>query len=158
MRGLVLLIVAGWAQLALHAPLLPARVACHFGAGGAANGWMTKPALLVFQAVELTLLPLFMLALAHFLPRLPPRWLSLPRRDYWLDAGRREATYAYLQHFTLGMAILMQLFMLALAQAVLVANTSRPVRLPALFGFVLAGFLAFTAAMIAAMYWRFRAR
>ena len=70
---------------------LPERIASHFANGGAANGWMSRDAYVVIVLAMATLLPLFIVAMMARLPRMNPRRIRLPHRDYWLAPERRDA-------------------------------------------------------------------
>ncbi len=70
--------------------VLPERVAIHFGAGGAANGWSSTNA----NALLMAGVDLLLFCSIYFSPwlieRIPARWISLPNRDYWLTPENKE--------------------------------------------------------------------
>ena len=99
-----LILAAAW-HIDATVALLPDSVATHFAGGGRPNGWMTREGYRVFMLLFVTLLPLFMVAMAGWLPRLfppPPifptattgwrrsgatrRWISSPRTPAGWDA------------------------------------------------------------------------
>ena len=151
--GIVLLAIA---QCAHDFPLLPERLASHFAASGAPNGWMTKSQFLWTYAV--VLLPA--LAIEFWVSRQiankPDAELRLPNKVYWLSAERRSKTYAYFDSFFAwyGCAFLfVAVFTMGLAMR---ANLHTPVHLPtAPIVSVLIGFVLFNVAAIAAMLRRF---
>jgi hypothetical protein len=92
--ALVLLLAA--ADLAWHYPQLPERVATHFNAAGVADGWSSRRSYLTLTIINLAVLSLLFPGL-HLLVRiLPPRWINLPRRDYWFAPQREHYTRARL--------------------------------------------------------------
>jgi uncharacterized membrane protein len=74
-------------------PLLPARVAVHFGAGGAANGWGTKDSFVTTLAATYCVLVIVFGALPFLFRLIPDSMINLPNKDYWLSPERREETY-----------------------------------------------------------------
>jgi serine/threonine protein kinase len=127
--------------LAWTAPLLPGRVASHFGGEGQANGWMSRPGYLLFVG----LLPLVLAGIFWGISRLSNRYPSLiniPRRDYWLAPERREATATLLQWWLLWLGCLMVVFFSCLHFLTLEANNASPAQLPmGPFLFVIISFL-----------------
>ncbi|MDE2489499.1 MAG: DUF1648 domain-containing protein [Elusimicrobia bacterium] len=82
-------------------PLLPDRVASHFGLSGAPDGWMPKRAFVGFEVGVVLLLGAALLAASRSLSRRTNERLNLPHKDYWLAPERREATLAYFREFFL---------------------------------------------------------
>src|SRR5258708_39905629 len=80
---------------------LPEQVASHFASGGAANGWMSREAYVLIVLAMATLLPLFIVAMMARLPRMNPRRIRLPHRDYWLPPERRGAAFPTVAGFAL---------------------------------------------------------
>jgi hypothetical protein len=129
---------SGWAStvvvgsvtgIALTADRLPARVASHFGAGGAANGFMARDVYLAFT-IGLAVLPPVLVGLTIALSlKYFPQFLNLPNRDYWLAPERRGATAAYLAVHTAWLAALLSVFVLGIHLLVLRANRSVPPQL-----------------------------
>jgi uncharacterized membrane protein len=150
------ILAGGLLQCAHDFPLLPERMASHFGASGAANGWMTKSQfLLVYAAI---LLPAFFLEfwLHRRIATTPEKRINLPNKDYWLAPERRAETFAYFENFFAwyGCAfLLLEVFAMALA---IRANFQSPPRMPAVpIVTAIAAFLAFNIAWIVAMLRRF---
>jgi len=98
-RTLSLLVFLGTGTLCVaqawyYYPLLPARVASHFGASGAPNGWMPKGALVWTDIIAVAMQALLFLATASSLPKYPDSRINLPNKSYWLAPPRREETFA----------------------------------------------------------------
>jgi hypothetical protein len=138
---------------------LPARVATHFGPGGAANGWMSRDAYVATMALLALLVPMLAGVGTTLMPRRWPRLVNLPMRDYWLAAPRREATLATLHRFGLALGVLTACLMVGIHVAILEANGRSPPRqVPTEILRVLMPFGGAVAALVIAMAVRFRRR
>jgi Domain of unknown function (DUF1648) len=108
---------------------LPQTVASHFGANGRANGWMSRDGYVLFMLCFSLGVPLFMVLTIGWLPRVMPRLINLPNRDYWLSGERRDEALGYLLAHAYRLGSVTLLFMLGLHLLVLDANTVQPPRL-----------------------------
>ena len=150
------ILLAGVLRCLHDFPLLPDRVASHFGPAGDANGWMTKSQFLLTYA--LVLLPA--LAVEFWLPRRIARTggdrLRLPNKEFWLAPEHRSETFAYFDKFFAwyGCALLaLEVFAMGLAMR---ANFMDPPRLPTmLIVSGIAAFVLFNVAGVIAMRRRF---
>src|ERR1041385_876092 len=89
---LVLLLAAFFFLVLGSRPLLPDRLATHFGPNGRPNGWMSRDAFVRFEVI-IALVPVAVVyALGILGGALPPSLISLPNRDYWLASERRART------------------------------------------------------------------
>lgn len=135
---------------------LPEQVATHFGAGGQADGWMTRHGYVLFM----TALTIGMTTLVSFvagtLPRKFPQWTNVPNRDYWLAAEQREDSLAFLSAHGKRLGYVIAMMMLAMHYILLLANHTRPPTLPgAKFSAVLMGFVIALVWWIVRLYRRF---
>jgi len=73
-------------------PKLPQKLATHFGAGGAANGWMDKGGFLVFYLGLCAFMVAIFLLMPRFVALFPDSMINLPNKDYWLAPERRART------------------------------------------------------------------
>ena len=154
---LVALVLGGLAFVGMTATQLPPTVATHFGAGGVANGWMSRGGYTVFAMLLTLMLPLVVFASVGWLPYRFERFVNLPHRDAWLGAAHRAATLAWLRAFGVGLALLMALLAIGLHAAILAAHAQSPPRLDE--PVFIAGLLVFVAAVVGAviaMQMRFR--
>jgi uncharacterized membrane protein len=137
-------------------PLLPERVASHFGASGAANGWMSKSQFFTVYAVMLLPALAVEFWVARRIARTGGAKLNMPNKEYWLAPERRAATFAYFEKFFAwyGWAFLaLEVFVMGLAMR---ANLDSPPRLPAGPTLaVLLAFVFFNVVALAAMFRRF---
>jgi uncharacterized membrane protein len=150
------ILLAGLLRCLHDFPLLPDRVASHFGPAGTANGWMTKSQFLLTYAI--VLLPAF--AVEFWLPRRVARTggdrLRLPNKEYWLAPERRSETFAYFEKFFAwyGCALLgLEVFAMGLAMR---ANLKNPPQLPtAPIVSAILVFVLFNVLAVIAMFLRF---
>jgi hypothetical protein len=149
------ILAAGVLQCVHDFPLLPDRMASHFGASGIPNGWMTKSQFLIVYAV--VVIPAA--ALEFWIPRRIAKnraRLNLPNKEYWLGPERHAETFGYLNAFFAwyGCAFLL-LEVLAMGLAMR-ANFNDPVQLPTgPIVSALAAFLLFNVVAVITMCRRF---
>jgi uncharacterized membrane protein len=150
------IVFAAIAQCVHDFPLLPDRMASHFGVSGMPNGWMTKPQFFITYAVML-LLPLVVeFRVSHRIANKPDAKLRLPNKEYWLAPEHRAETFAYFDSFFawFGCALLfVEVFAMGVAMR---ANFDAPPQLPTgPIVSVIVGFVLFNAAAVIAMLRRF---
>lgn len=142
--------------LVLSAPLLPERVATHFGGGGRPNGWMSRSSHLLFLGAIGVGLPLLFAGIARLIKLSPTRFLNIPHREYWLSPERRSETCAYVSRQLLWLACLMVVFFTGIQYLTIQANRMSPVRLPMeLFLPLVGAFVLSLGAWVIALIWRF---
>lgn len=143
--GYSLLVAAGLVtliQVFLYSSNLPPRVASHFGPNGAADGWMTRASFLALHLGLQTSCAALLLAIARFGRLLPDSLLSMPHKDYWLHADRREVTLDYTEALLTCIAGITATFLAGVFQCVYQANVdgtgrlSSSVFLPLLIGYI----------------------
>lgn len=136
-------------------PRLPDRVASHFGASGAPNGWMGKGVFVGFYVGLIALLGFLLAKTAGGLAGMADSRVNIPNKEYWLAPERREESLGFISRhfywfgaatFALVLDFMHQAFRVNLGQA---AGLERP--------FLSLGcYLVVTAAWIAGLYARFR--
>lgn len=105
---------------------LPDPVATKFGSGGAPVSFMSRSGYITFILGFTTLMPMFMVGMIGYLPRLMPGAVNVPHRDYWLAPARRAATLDFLTSQGYWMAALMASFLTALHWLTVQANLATP--------------------------------
>ncbi len=135
----LLLLILAAALIYTTSSWLPVRVATHFGTGGVANGWMTRDGYVVFILALTTLLPLFIVAMTGFLPRVAASQIRIRDRDHWLSPTRRAETLAWLASHACWLGIVIVLFLLGIHLLTVEANMQVPARLSEPHIFVLLG-------------------
>jgi hypothetical protein len=132
-------------------------VATHFGGGFLANGWMQRDGYLRFSFTFAIVLPAIVAGIVGWLPRIVPRYVNIPYRDYWLDPERCAATFETIAVRGLLLGALLCVFMGGVHWLILQANAVVPPRLPAqLFWTMLIAFLTAFAFWVWAFWSRFR--
>jgi uncharacterized membrane protein len=158
MRTLLCLVFAANVLLwLLSLVVLPDQVAVHFGRGGAPDSWASKEwNALLFVLLETPLFLLFWYA--PLLPLgLPPRFVSVPNKDYWLREENRPAFKRRFQERMDRFGTAFFLFFFCIGLLTLQANLSQPVRLnERLFLLFLVLFLIYTVVWTVGLFRAFR--
>jgi len=83
------IVLAAIAQCIHDFPLLPDRMASHFGASGMPNGWMTKTQFMCLYAV--VLLPALAIEfwVSNRIANKPASKVNLPNKEFWMAPERR---------------------------------------------------------------------
>ena len=89
-------VIASMLQIAMMGPLLPERIASHFGASGEANGYMDRSSFLTLHGFLAVFLTLMISGVSFLLPSLPNESINLPNKAYFLAPERRRETLDYL--------------------------------------------------------------
>ena len=136
---------------------LPPVVATHFGADGAANGYMTHAVYVRFMLAFVVLLPwLVNFAMERILSS-PRANINLPNRDHWLSESQRGPTIDYLLRHMRWFGLLLAAFLCAMHALVVSANAAVP---PALdntrFSIALGAYMLVIVLWIVALRRRFR--
>jgi uncharacterized membrane protein len=150
------IVLAAIAQCVHDFPLLPDRLASHFGAAGMPNGWMTKPQFFITYAV--VLLPALIVEFwAHRrVAKTPDGKLRLPNKEYWLAPEHRAETFAYFKSFFAWFGCAFLLVEVSAMGLAMRANFDTPPLLPTgPIVSVIAGFVLYNVAAVIAMLRRF---
>ena len=92
--GLLLAIgVLDWVR---RYPLLPARMASHFGPHGEVTNWQSKEQFFMTMVVVVGVSFVAGFVVPQLIGVLPANMVNLPHKEYWLAAERREETMRYL--------------------------------------------------------------
>ncbi len=108
---------------------LPDRLATHFNVAGEPNGWASRAQ---WRSVSLfmgTALPLGAVALLWVIRLFPARTFNIPRRDHWLSAEQRGATFAWFLRHGWWLGCLELCFFIGVEWTVWRANLVSPPRL-----------------------------
>jgi serine/threonine-protein kinase len=156
-RGIFFAIVlATIAQCVHDFPLLPDRLASHFGASGIPNGWMTKTQFMLMYGVVLLPALTIEFLVSHQIANKPDARLNLPNKEYWLAPERRAETFAYFETFFAWYGCVF-LFVVVYAMGLAMrANFETPPQLPTgPIASDIAGFVLFNVGAVIAMLRRF---
>jgi len=135
---------------------LPAVVASHFGAGGAANGFSDKGTYTMLMLALVVGMPLLFAASTLLVRALPPELINMPNKKYWLAPERRAATIDALASLLLQFGVVVAVFLCFMHWLVVRANSLQPPTLPESWFFTgLAVFGAATVIWVLLLYRRF---
>lgn len=87
-----LVLAIGAASVWWSSGLLPELVASHFGAGGAANGFMPRGQYMGFMLALVLAVPSLIFFAGRLASSVQVRFINLPNKQYWLAPERRAAT------------------------------------------------------------------
>jgi hypothetical protein len=153
----IALAASGAAFIIATAGDLPAQVASHFGRTDQPNAWTPRDTYVAIMVGAATLLPLFLVTLITWLPRVFPGAVNIPNRDYWLAPERRQHLLSILADFGWAFGCLLTLFIVGVHWVVVAANTSAPTQLPDRpFQALIAAFIAAMCVWTVALCLRFR--
>ena len=155
---LVACLAAAGAQMAYYYPLLPERMATHFGPSGLPDGWMTKNAFMVTYAGLLAFTTLGFVGIGSRMSAIPNDLINLPNKDYWLASERRASSFAFLQAQMTWFGVATAALLLAMMQLVFQANLSPVTRLGNTAWLYLILYLAYTAVWTVGLIRRFGRR
>ena len=120
-------VVASVLYVYLSSALMPDPVASHFGVDGRANNRMSRDTYRLFMTGMTLLIPLLLVLFQALLPRVLARFVSIPRRDYWLATPERRAQMLdYLERHTLISGLAPPLFFAGIQWLVVDANSRVP--------------------------------
>lgn len=157
LAALGIVLAAAAAFVVATSSSLPPTVASHFGVGGVANGFMTRPGYVTFMVGMMLGLAALFEGLPRLLRGLRTASFNLPNRDYWLAPERRDATLDDLQRRMRWLACAMLALLAYVHWLVVQANAIQPPVLPEqAFILGLAGFAVAVIAWIVAFLRRFR--
>lgn len=135
---------------------LPGVVASHFGPGGVANGFMSKNTYELFMLALVVGVPALLASFPRLLRIVPPQFVNLPHREYWLAPERRAATLEILTSFSLWFAMVLAVFLCFCHWLVIQAHATQPPKPPKICFFAGLGlFSAVTLAWVTLLFRRF---
>jgi len=116
------LVLGAVADLAVHYPRLPEKVATHFNESGQADGWSTRRSYVWTWSCSVGLLPVMILGSIAAVRFLPARWVNVPHREFWLAPGQIEFTRAIVAGMVHWIGVATFLFTIVLNHLTLRAN------------------------------------
>ena len=107
----IVLLLLCLGQAAYYYPLLPDRVASHFGASGQPDAWSSKESFVKIYFIVVVFIVLLFPGIGLMLRKIPTSLMNLPNKDYWLSPERSQDTIDVLsrQFLWFGSATLMLL-------------------------------------------------
>jgi uncharacterized membrane protein len=92
----ILLLMLCIAHAVYYYPLLPDRVASHFGASGQPDAWSGKASFVKLYLIMVAFIAVLFPGIGLILRKIPAYLINLPNKDYWLAPERSEETIAVL--------------------------------------------------------------
>jgi uncharacterized membrane protein len=105
---------------------MPESVASHFGAGGVADGFMSRESYARFMVALVVIVPSLVFFTTRLASRLPVALINLPNKAYWLAPERQRATLASLAGFGTVLAYATALLLCLVHFMVVQANRVQP--------------------------------
>jgi len=109
-------------QVAHYYPMMPGTMASHFDGAGRPNGFQSRGAFFALTAVMLVVVVAIFMGLASLIRLLPPSWVNLPHREYWLAPERLEGTMDFIVQQMEWFGVATLLLLLLVVQAAVEAN------------------------------------
>jgi len=92
----IILLLLCLGHAAYYYPLLPDRVASHFGASGKPDAWSSKESFAKIYFIVIAFTAVLFPGIGFILRKAPAYLINLPNKDYWLSPERRDETIAVL--------------------------------------------------------------
>ena len=99
-------------QAAYYYPLLPERIASHFGPSGRPDAWSAKASFITFYLIIVAILFLLFPTISFAVSKIPVSFINLPNKEYWLSPARKQQTIEYLSYSFLWFASATMLLLL----------------------------------------------
>jgi hypothetical protein len=109
---------------------LPERFATSFSAAGEPECWMNRSSYMLFVSGMGSLGILVFVVIGFASRFMPDKWVSVPRREYWLAPERRGETMSYVFSQMLWFACLLCCFLMAVHISTIHANAFAQPHLP----------------------------
>lgn len=153
---LFFLIAVFVSQCVYYYPNLPPEMASHFGANGAANGWMSKEFYFAFMAFVLGLIVFEFTFLPKLIEKMPLSLINMPNREFWFSDENRAETIEIIRHFFEWFSAALLGLFIGINQLVIRANLTHE-NLSSNSWLILGAFLIFVVVWLIKFYRRFRA-
>ncbi len=92
-----ILLILCIAQVAYYYPLLPAKVASHFGASGRPDAWASKEFFVKIYFIAVAFVAALFPGVGFLVSKIPTEMINVPNKDYWLSPERRQETVDFLR-------------------------------------------------------------
>lgn len=139
-----------------HYPLMPAKMASHFGPSGQADGWMSKDAFIVMTASLMLFTAVLLGSIDRLLQYLPDDSINLPNKEHWLAPERRDVTLRIISDYSLWFGVATNALLAAVTHLVYRANLSPLPSLNSLTWVILCAFLIYTLCWTVSLTRRFK--
>ncbi|MCW9025418.1 MAG: hypothetical protein OQK73_12165 [Gammaproteobacteria bacterium] len=155
-RSLNISLLIGLIAQFYYFSVLPDAVANHFGNDGHANGWMSNTANLIFSIVILVVNTLVFLSTETIFRKVPIKYISFPKKEYWLAPERKESSIELMTSWMLFFGVATNIFLILVLHLVYRANMNTPPKLDEDSSFiVMVLYIAIMAGWLIKLYRRF---
>ncbi len=107
--------------------ITPDPLAAHFNIQGIPDRFVSKPEFFSFEVQTFLVVIALSLVTQVFLMILPPQWINMPHREYWLAPERREATVDRMSSFSAALFAFVLLTIQAGFELAVSANLQKPI-------------------------------
>lgn len=134
----------------------PETVANHFGSGGMPNGWMSNTTNLFVSMAVVFINSSIFLAVPYVLKNVPVKYISFPKKAYWLAVERKENSIAIISNWLLFYGFITNLFLISVFHLVYMANQNNPPKLnESIFFILLSVYIVMLVAWLIALFTKF---
>jgi uncharacterized membrane protein len=152
----VVILGAALAECIRDFPLLPNRLASHFGPSGVPSGWLTKSQFFTLYAGLIVLVASVGFLAPRTMAKTPDSKINLPYREYWLAPERRVDTFASFERYFAWYACVFLLLEVLTMHLLMQVNLRTPPRLPTgLILFMISAFVLFNIVSVITVFRRF---
>jgi uncharacterized membrane protein len=142
-------------QILMLGPLLPERVASHFGPTGVADGFLSRGAFLQVQWGITGFLAAMFFGLPALIRVIPEDAIHLPNKEYWLSPERRGQSLAYLADRLFAFGAATMALLASISQLVYETNLRGMQNIGSIPWAYVAAYLIYTAIWCLALHKRF---
>jgi len=93
----IILLILCIAHAAYYYPLLPDKVASHFGVAGRPDAWSSKEFFVKIYLVAVAFVAILFPGVGFMVSKTPDNMINLPNKGYWLSPKRRQEAIDFLQ-------------------------------------------------------------
>ncbi|HEY6010488.1 MAG TPA: DUF1648 domain-containing protein [Nitrospirota bacterium] len=88
----IIILLLGLVQAVYYYPLLPDRVASHFGVSGNPDAWSSKDSFMKIYGIAILVVAVLFSGIGFLLRKAPTSLINLPNKAYWLSPEQRDET------------------------------------------------------------------
>lgn len=152
----IVLFLIIFGQIAAYYEKLPEIVAIHFDIEGKADGMASKQVFIMFYIALVALLSLSFCGLAALLPKVPPAFINMPNKDYWLAEERKKESLAKIMRQMFWMNNITILFVIFVMEIIFQTNLTKTNQLNIDFFIILIIYIIFNIAWVVNFYRAFK--
>jgi|WetSurMetagenome_2_1015567.scaffolds.fasta_scaffold747621_1 uncharacterized membrane protein len=97
----IVLCILCLAQGIYYYPLLPDKIASHFGVSGQPNDWSSKTSFITFYYIITAVMILIFLGLRFGISKIPVSMINMPNKEYWLSPEKKQETFDFMSHYSM---------------------------------------------------------